>query len=88
MRTRANGIRTALEEYNKYAPTLNLPREKLSWNSIIETTSLAEFDLLRDARLDIRGLAWAQPANREAARLYHEIERAKEEKVWLNVEIR
>lgn len=60
----------------------------MTWETVVETTNLAEFDLLRDARLDIRTLDWAQPANREAARLFHEIERAKEERERLDVELR
>ena len=52
---------------------------------MVETTSL---DLLRDARFDIRVLDWAQPSNREAVRIFHEIERAKKEVVRLVVKFR
>jgi hypothetical protein len=55
---------------------------------VIETVSLAEFDLLRDARQDVRSLKWAQPAHREAMNLYFSIKRAHEEILRLNVEIR
>ena len=50
--------------------------------------TLAEFDLLRNARLDIRRLPWTQPHHREAMNLYFGIKRAKEEIMRLNVEIR
>jgi hypothetical protein len=50
--------------------------------------SLAELDLLRDTRHDIRTQPWAQPLRREARVLYFGIKRAKEEIRHLNVEIR
>ncbi|KAF7369453.1 hypothetical protein MVEN_00274700 [Mycena venus] len=49
--------------------------------------SLAEFDILRDTRQDIRLLPWTQPACREAMVLHFGIKRAKEEVRRLNVEI-
>jgi len=55
---------------------------------IVETATLAEFDILRDTRQDIRELKWAQPAYREATNLYFRIKQAKVEIVRLNVEIR
>ncbi|KAJ7291871.1 hypothetical protein C8J57DRAFT_1492338 [Mycena rebaudengoi] len=87
LRTRAEAIRTALNKYNIAASQLNPPRPRLSWAAVIETVALAEFDLLRDTRSDIRQLAWAQPANREASVLYFGIKGAKEEIRRLNVEI-
>lgn len=49
--------------------------------------NLADFDLLRSTRQDIRKLDWAQPANREGMVMYFKIKRAKEEIIRLNVEI-
>ncbi|KAJ7792184.1 hypothetical protein B0H14DRAFT_3160393 [Mycena olivaceomarginata] len=88
LRTRADAIRTALDQYNAAAAQLNPPRERLTWLSVIDTVSLAEFDLLRDTRTDIRSVAWANPVNREAMVLYFGIKRAKEEVLRLNVEMR
>ncbi|KAJ6476562.1 hypothetical protein DFH09DRAFT_1108859 [Mycena vulgaris] len=87
LRTRAEAIRTALNKYNLAGSQLNPPCTHLTWASIIETVSLADFDLLRDTRSDIRKLPWAQPANREAMILYFGIKRSKEEIRRLNVEI-
>lgn len=64
------------------------PRPSLDWETVIETTNLAELDLLRDTRLDIRKLDWAKPEHRKAAGLFFEMERAQEEIARLNVEIR
>ncbi|KAF8506420.1 hypothetical protein BU17DRAFT_57697 [Hysterangium stoloniferum] len=74
------GIRSALEEYNKHAIALKPPQQKLTWELVIEATSLAELDLLRDTYLDIQ--------NRQVMGLFFEIERAEEEIKCLNVEIR
>ena len=54
----------------------------------MNAVNVADFDLLRDTRQDIRALAWAQPANREGMVMYFGIKRAKEEICRLNVEIR
>ena len=64
------------------------PRPLLSWESVITAVNLADFDLLRSTRQDIRKLEWAQPANREGMVMYFKIKRAKEEISRLNVEIR
>ncbi|KAJ6535248.1 hypothetical protein DFH09DRAFT_1404689 [Mycena vulgaris] len=87
LRTRAEAIRTALHKYNVAGSQLNPPRVHLTWASVVETVSLADFDLLRDTRMDIRRLPWAQPANREAMVLYFGIKRSKEEIHCLNMEI-
>ena len=63
------------------------PRPLLSWESVIAAANLADFDLLRSTRQDIRKLEWAQPANREGMVMYFKIKRAKEEISRLNVEI-
>ncbi|KAJ7732772.1 hypothetical protein DFH07DRAFT_755155, partial [Mycena maculata] len=88
LKTRAEAIRKALNRYNDAAAALTPPRPRLTWHSIINTASLAEFDWLRETREDIRSLPWAQPAVREAMVLYFGMKRATEEKVRLNVEIR
>jgi hypothetical protein len=64
------------------------PRPLLSWESVIAAVNLADFDLLKSTRQDIRKLDWAQPANREGMVMYFKIKRAKEEIIRLNVEIR
>lgn len=54
----------------------------------MDATTLADFDLLRDSRQDIRQQPWTQPSRREAMNLYFGIKRAKEEILRLNIEIR
>ncbi|KAK7052792.1 hypothetical protein R3P38DRAFT_3306380 [Favolaschia claudopus] len=87
LKTRSEAIRRALITYNEAAAQLTPPRERLSFADVIHTTTLAEFDILRDTRQDIRLLPWTQPARREATVLHFGIKRAKEEIRRLNVEI-
>ncbi|KAJ6594081.1 hypothetical protein B0H19DRAFT_919089, partial [Mycena capillaripes] len=85
--TRSEAIRRAIVVYNETAALLVPPRERLTFAEVIQTTSLAEFDILRDTRQDIRSQPWTQPAHREAMVLHYGIKRAKEEVRCLNVEI-
>ncbi|KAJ7815528.1 hypothetical protein B0H14DRAFT_2603415 [Mycena olivaceomarginata] len=87
LKSRAQAIQHALTEYNAAASALVPPRNQLVWAAVIQTATLAEFDLLRDTRNDIRQLPWAQPARREAGLLYFGIKRALEEIRRLNIEI-
>lgn len=88
LKTRAEAIRRALDEYNTQALLLNPPREQISWTNIVEAVFLAELDILKDTRQDVRALKWADPSHREAARLHFSMKCAREELARLNVEIR
>jgi hypothetical protein len=87
LKTRSEAIRRAIIVYNEAAALLTPPRERLTFAEVIQTTSLAEFDILRDTRQDIRLQPWTQPVRREAMVLHYGIKRAKEEVQRLNVEI-
>ncbi|KAF6763420.1 hypothetical protein DFP72DRAFT_986985 [Ephemerocybe angulata] len=88
IQTRSQAIRTALGHYNAAAAELKPPRPSLSWSEVVEYAFLADFDLLRDTRNDIRTRPWAQPVNRALRDRYFKIERAREEVTRLNVEIK
>lgn len=88
LQARSHAIRACLERYNSAASKLSPPRPKLTWNQVVEYAFLADFDLLRDARQDIRKKPWAQPANRVLMDRYFKCERAREEIQRLNIEIR
>ena len=49
--------------------------------------SVADFDILRDTRQDLKALEWTEPLRRRAMGFYFNIKRAKEEIHRLNVEI-
>ncbi|PSR78798.1 hypothetical protein PHLCEN_2v7280, partial [Hermanssonia centrifuga] len=88
LRTRADAIRKALDEYNKQAGLLKPPRQRLQWTQLVAMSTVGEFDLLRDARQDVRNFAWAHPSRREATRLYFNVKRAHKEIVRCNLEAR
>ncbi|TFK79198.1 hypothetical protein K466DRAFT_505958 [Polyporus arcularius HHB13444] len=87
LKARAEAIRKALAEYNRHAKALIPPRPELSWTEVMEMASIGEFDLLRDARQDIREKPWANRSHRAATATYFNVKRAREEIDRLNVEI-
>lgn len=88
LKTRADAIQSALKRYNEAAASMVPPRPALTWETVVKAVDIADFDILKDTRQDIRILEWAQPANREGMVMYFQIKRAKEEINRLNVEIR
>ncbi|KAF7349551.1 hypothetical protein MSAN_01745600 [Mycena sanguinolenta] len=88
MQARSKAVRTALANYNAAAAALESPRPPLEWEAVVEYAFLAEFDLLRFSRRDVRSEPWAQGSGRAAVDLHFKIKRAKEEVERLNVEIR
>ncbi|KAJ7813877.1 hypothetical protein B0H14DRAFT_3090238 [Mycena olivaceomarginata] len=78
LQARSKGVRSALDRYNDAA---------LSWEQIVDYAFLADFDLLREGREDIRSEPWAQPAGRLAMDQHYKLLRADEEISRLNVEI-
>ncbi|KAI0349008.1 hypothetical protein OH77DRAFT_1384823, partial [Trametes cingulata] len=87
LKTRAEAIRKALAVYNKNAAALSPPRPALTWNDIMNMVSVGEFDLLRDARQDVRNKPWAKRVHRDAMTCHFNVKRAREEIERLDVEI-
>ncbi|KAH9952513.1 hypothetical protein BGW80DRAFT_1194853 [Lactifluus volemus] len=85
LKTHCKAIQRVLKRYNEAAATLGRPL--LEWKDISTYDSLAEFELLRECREDICSQPWADAANREATLHTLRLERAKEERYRLNVEI-
>ncbi|KAI0348762.1 hypothetical protein OH77DRAFT_1515185 [Trametes cingulata] len=77
LKTRAEAIRNALATYNKRAAALSPPRPQLNWTQIMNMVSVGEFDLLREARQDIRSKPWAQASHREAMNVYFDVKRSR-----------
>ncbi|KAF9240488.1 hypothetical protein BU15DRAFT_74070 [Melanogaster broomeanus] len=84
----STAIRTALEKYNKLAPSQTPPQPILQYNDIVSYAILAEFDLLKYSQHDVLAKPWSNPTHREMAIKYFKVIRAKEEIFHLNVEIR
>jgi hypothetical protein len=87
LQARSRAIKTAIEQYNAAAAALEVPREPLSWEEVVDYTFLSDFDLLRTSHRDILTEGWAQPAGREAMDNYFKILRANKEIKRLNIEI-
>lgn len=87
LKTRSGAIRTALDTYNRLAKTLDPPRPSLDFKEVLDYSSLAEFDLLRDTRGTVQTRVWAQPAYRAAMGLHFKRECARREIERLNIEI-
>ncbi|KAG2040098.1 hypothetical protein BDR03DRAFT_932884 [Suillus americanus] len=86
--SKMNRAGTALNTYNTIAGTIRPPRSRLKWEEVVEYAFLADFDLLRDTRVDISQRPWASPAARSAMDLHFKMCRAREEIECLNIEVR
>lgn len=86
LKTRCRAIQNALKKYNTAAKEIG--RAQLEWSDISTYGSLAEFELLKECRQDIRSLPWTDTKNRQAGMHALKIERAYEERERLNVEIK
>ncbi|KAJ6512716.1 hypothetical protein C8R45DRAFT_1049873 [Mycena sanguinolenta] len=73
LQARSKALKNAIAKYNEAAAAMILLRDSLEWDEVVEYAFLADFDLLRDARQDIRREPWALPA--EIQRLDIEIRR-------------
>lgn len=87
LKTRSVAVSTALDKYNSAAKALNPPRPTLLWSEVVDCAFLADFDLLRDTRQDVRRFKWATPAGRLLMDQYYKLQRAHEEIRRLNIEI-
>ncbi|KAJ7787126.1 hypothetical protein B0H14DRAFT_3095486 [Mycena olivaceomarginata] len=87
LQVRSRAVKTALERYNAAAAAMNPPKPQLAWEKVVEYAFLAEFDLLREGREDIRAEPWALPAGRAAMDQHFKMVRAEEEIQRLNDEI-
>ncbi|KAJ7226507.1 hypothetical protein B0H12DRAFT_1205258 [Mycena haematopus] len=88
LQARSKAVKTAITTYNGIAESMTPPKPTLNWEEVVEYAFLADFDLLREGREDIRGEPWAQLAGRAAMDQHFKLLRADEEIVRLNVEIR
>ncbi|KAG9089237.1 hypothetical protein FS749_001499 [Ceratobasidium sp. UAMH 11750] len=84
--SRSAALKSALERYNTAAVKIGL--QPMLWETLTKVEALADFDLLRGSRTGVLEQEWALPGNRRAAEEYQRIQRAKEEIMRLNVEVR
>ncbi|KXN91215.1 hypothetical protein AN958_02171 [Leucoagaricus sp. SymC.cos] len=53
LHSRSQAITNTLKWYNAAASALDLPRQTLTWNQVVQYAFLSEFDLLRDSQEDV-----------------------------------
>lgn len=87
LQARSKAVKSAIDRYNATAVVLDPPMPHLSWEQVVEYAFLADFDILRDTRVEIQARPWTRPAYRLAMDRYFKILRAREEIKRLNVEI-
>ncbi|KAJ7281137.1 hypothetical protein C8J57DRAFT_1433838 [Mycena rebaudengoi] len=88
LQVRSTTIRAALVRYNSAAAALSPPGRALTWLEVVNYTFLSDFDLLRDPEMNRTIRSWATPAARHLLDTHFKIERAKEEIIRLDIEIR
>ncbi|KIL53806.1 hypothetical protein M378DRAFT_43826, partial [Amanita muscaria Koide BX008] len=88
LQRRSEAVRNAINRYNIEAAKLTPPRPTLSWKDIVGYSFLGEFDALRLSSRGVQDQPWGLPAHREAMVKYFKLQRAREEVIRLNIEIR
>ncbi|KAF7371676.1 hypothetical protein MVEN_00023800 [Mycena venus] len=88
LKARCGAVQNAIQRYNIAARALEPPAPELTWDQVVEYAFLADFDFLRVTDEDVLKKPWSRPANWLAMDSYFKIERAREEIVRLNNEIR
>ena len=87
LQRRCRAIRAAVKEYNQAAAELDPAPPRVNWERVSHFSFLEQFSLLQ-ARSDVVERPWARPEVRETMRLALRIDRAREEIVNVNREIR
>ncbi|KAJ8088952.1 hypothetical protein PM082_014199 [Marasmius tenuissimus] len=87
LKVRAKAIQKAIDRYNTAAKQLNPPRDAVSWAQIVDMATIADFDVLKNATINVKELVWAKPEHREMMALHFGILRANEELLQCNVEM-
>lgn len=88
LQQRSQAIRTAIAQFNEAARSMIPERPQLTWEQVLDYAFLADFDLLRDSRGDVRVQPWANHTTRLYMDSWFKLERAAEEIRRLNIEIR
>ncbi|KAG8703208.1 hypothetical protein FRC09_004300 [Ceratobasidium sp. 395] len=85
---REKAAHNALDRYNAIATRLKPPRPALEFNELTEHAYLAHFDFLRYSEHGATEAEWSRPTIRHCTEAWQKVQRAKEEIIRLNVEIR
>ncbi|KAJ7822842.1 hypothetical protein B0H13DRAFT_1659440 [Mycena leptocephala] len=64
------------------------PGRKLTWSEVVEYGFLSDFNLLHHPERGVEVRPWVDPVARLLMDTYFKIERAREEILWCDIEIR
>lgn len=88
IKRREKAVHAALKRYNTAALALTPPHPTLKFSKLTEYAYLADFDFLKHSEHGALEADWSRPVNRGCVAAWQKIQRAKEEIIRLNVEIR
>lgn len=88
LKRRCHAVQNAVMDYNAAALACTPPRPTVDWDRVSHYQFLEDFALLRESRPEVLGQPWARPAVQVTMKQAMRIERAKEEIIRCNVEIR
>ena len=80
-------IRNTIECYNALAQLQNPPRPHLVYSEVVEYCNFSEFKILKQSDHDILSKEWATITNRQVAKKYFKLKRAKEKVCHCNIEV-
>ncbi|KAI5984616.1 hypothetical protein EDD15DRAFT_2390391 [Pisolithus albus] len=86
LQTRCKAIRHAIKVYNDAAVEIGCPT--VDWSRVSHYAFLEEFTLLAEGTEDVRKNRWTEPAVRELMKQTLRVQRAHEEVIRCNIEIR
>ncbi|KIP01439.1 hypothetical protein PHLGIDRAFT_40382, partial [Phlebiopsis gigantea 11061_1 CR5-6] len=88
LQVRCKTLKRAVDEHNKAAACLTPPKPPIDWSKISTYEFLEQVVLLRDTHNNLQSKRWSNPGIRETLKLVERVERAKEELLRLNNEVR
>ncbi|KAE9406005.1 hypothetical protein BT96DRAFT_751532, partial [Gymnopus androsaceus JB14] len=86
LQRRSKAIRNAVKRYN--AAAVGVGRPTLDWAKVTHYTFLDQFNILQDTRHSVLDKKWADPVIRHLMKQHRRVQRAKEELLRCNIEIR
>lgn len=88
LKRRSQAVKTAVKEYNLAAANFDSSIKEIDAKEVLEYVYIGQFDILRCSRRQITAKPWSRPAEREALISFFRLQRAREEIVRLEVEMR
>lgn len=88
LKRRSQAVKMAVKEYNLAAANFDSSIKEIDAKEVLEYVYIGQFDILRCSRRQITAKPWSRPAEREALISFFRLQRAREEIVRLEVEMR